>query len=180
LATTPKYRNLSIINPTMDYAIMDAIIAKLNKKPPLWITRQKVIKELDDLTNECISQCFSGSSRAFVYHDLRKNKGEYDDHLTTSPFWKLRMWDRIEYGEQVKFNDINENVRYDYYKALCGFNSNVTYGVYGLQYARLKEFCKINEYETKNNMWRAVQHEVMLGLHGKVCDDMLNEILAFC
>jgi len=157
---------------------MDTTIAKLNKKPPFWITRYNLIRQLDDLTNDIISQCFSGSSRDFVYRDLRKNKGTYADHLTTSPFWRLRMWDRTDDGVHLKFNNINENVRYDYYKALCG--PDTIYGVYGSQFRMLMEFCKKNEYETKNNMWRAVQHETMLGLYSKICDDILNEILTFC
>lgn len=161
----------------MDYAIMDATIAKLNKKPPLWITRQNLIRELDNLTNDYISQCFSGSSRYFVYRDLceNKNKGEYEDYLTTSPFWRLRMGDRAWDGHYLQFNNVNHKVRYDYYNAL--FEGNM---LYGAQISMLKEYCKKNEYDTKNNIHRAIQHEILLGLYGKVCDDILNEILLFC
>jgi hypothetical protein len=163
----------------MDYAIMDATIAKLNKKPPLWITRQNLIRELDDLTNDCISQSFSGTSRDFVYHDLRKNKGTYEHHLTTSPFWSLKMGDRIWDGQKVKLNDLNEKVSRDYFISLYKPYPNYCM-LYDAQIRIMNEFMKKNEYETKNNIWRAVQHEAMLGLYGKVCDDVLNEILAFC
>ena len=173
----------------MDYAIMDATIAKLDKKPPLWITRQNVIRELDDLTNKYISECFSGSSRNFVYRELceKKNKGEYDDCLTTSPFWRLRMGDRTYWPcwdgrhlrfnniKHLHFNNINEKVRCDYYNALCEGNM-----LFPAQIPMVIEYRKKNEYETKNNMWKAVQHETILGLYGKICDDVLNEILSFC
>ena len=161
----------------MDYAIMDATIAKLDKKPPLWISRQNLIMEIDDLTNDCIAQSFSGSSRYFVYRDLceNKNKSEYRDHLTTSPFWRLRMGDRAWDGDYLKFDDVNEKVHYDYYNAL--YEGDM---LYGAQISMLKEFSKKNESETRNNIRRAIQQEVMLGLYGKICDDILNEILLFC
>jgi hypothetical protein len=155
---------------------MDATIAKLNKKPPLWITRQNVIRELDDRRIAYIVQSFSGTSQDYVRENLRKNKkSEYRDHLTTSPYWRFSMWNRIYDGQNVKFNDINEKVRCDYYDAL--YEDNM---LYRAQICMVKEFITKNENESRNAMWRAVQHETMLGLYGKICDDMLNEILSFC
>jgi hypothetical protein len=154
---------------------MEAIIAKLKKKPPLWITRKSVIMELGELTNDYISQFFSGSSRDFVYDDLRKNKDCYQEYLTRSPFWRLSMWNRTWDGENVKFNELNEKVRCDYYNALYECNM-----LYSAQISILNEFLKKNELDTKNNLLTAIKHEIILGLHGKICDNMLNEILSFC
>jgi hypothetical protein len=159
----------------MDYAIMDANTAKLKKKPPLWITRQNVIRELDDITNDYVSQSFSGTSQDYVRRDLRKNKYCYELQFNTSPYWRFSMWNRIWDGQNVKFNDINEKVRCDYYEAL--YEDNM---LYRAQICMVKEFITKNENEERNAMWTAIQHETLLGLYGKISDDILNEILSFC
>jgi hypothetical protein len=159
----------------MDYAILDATITNLNKKPPLWITRYRLIKELEDKSAQWISLQFSGTSREFVYHDVRKNKEEYD-YLSASPFWNYRMADRYDYwtGRTDTYNDINEKVRYEYHLALKEPNS-----CFGNIYMS-DDLLNKNKYETRISMWREAKRETALELYGKISDDILREIVAFC
>lgn len=152
---------------------------KLEKKPPLWVTRRSLITELEDKTALWISKQYSGSSDKYVYDDIRKNKGTYVDdnygYLAVSPFWYFRMAERYDhwYNRKDTYDDINEKVRYDYYLALKtpDFCSYIEMS---------DEQIKKNVYEPRQQMWREAHRETLVELYGKISDDMVTEIISFC
>jgi len=142
-------------------------IAKFEAKPPLWITRYNLIKELEEKSAWWISL-------------LKQETSNLDDWMTQSPFWNVRM----DYRDWYRCYDPPS----DDYFTICPIIEKVRYD-YMLALNQVRELCvKINMseneiskqvYELRQMMWREAQKETLCCLYGKIPDDMVSEIISY-
>jgi len=130
--------------------------------------QQQMNEVMEELKDEC-AKCICD----LIEYDVGMSQHEFmicvrihlSHWLTASPFWEYFMHRRYCYGfynNSNAYEDINENVLYDY--AL----------VVSIPFTKEQ-----HDYKNKQNMWRNVQREKMLLLYGKVPTDILNEMLNY-
>ena len=129
----------------------------------------EVLEELKDMCVQCIWDQIEydvGMSETKFKKYFRNNKDKLSDWLTVTPIWECRMHERYcrgFYNKSNGYEDINENVLYDY----------------ALGYSFIPFTKEKYDYKTKQNMWRNVQREKLLILYGKVPNDIINEMLTY-